>query len=392
MRLLRVIRSLHPSGGGPVEGLKQCSPYLKRLGIETTVATLDTPSSNWLLDLPFKTISLGPVLGGYGYRPGLIKSLSLLSARFDAVIVEGLWQYHSYASWRAFRISPKPYYVFVHGMLDPWFKHAYPLKHYKKSLYWSCFESKLLRDAAAVLFTTRAERDSARESFINYNAIEEVVGYGSSPPPLISGTDVEAFYSSFPGLRGKDIYLFLGRLHPKKGVDLLIQAFAELAHQDPNCHLVLAGPVQPSYHRYLSKIIRTVSIGSQVTWTGSLTGPMKWSAFATAQLFCLPSHQENFGVAVAESLSVGLPVCISGAVNISDLVARSGAGLVHSDTLEGTSDALRLWANMDQHARHQMSRSATTLFFSEFHWEQVSLRLASLLFKGHGSGNTFIVE
>ena len=379
MKLLRVIRSLHPSGGGPIEGLKQSSPFLQRLGIETTVATLDSPDSKWLLDLPFTTVPMGPVFGSYGYRPGLINALILLGSRFDAVIVEGLWQYHALASWRAFRGSSVPYYVFTHGMLDPWFKHAYPLKHLKKSLYWTLSESKLLRDAKAVLFTTSAERDLARQSFNTYQAIEEVVGYGATSPPIVSLSDIMAYYNAFPSLRGKEIYLFLGRLHPKKGVDLLIRAFAHLSREDDNRHLVLAGPVHPRYQRNLVKLARSLSIDSQITWTGPLSGSMKWSAFATAQLFCLPSHQENFGVAVAESLSVGLPVCISSAVNIADMVSQAGAGLVHSDTLAGTSDALVRWSRMDKPARSQMSHSASQLFSSEFHWEQATQHFADLL-------------
>jgi glycosyltransferase involved in cell wall biosynthesis len=108
---------------------------------------------------------------------------------------------------------------------------------------------------------------------------------------------------------------------------------------------------------------------------------MKWAAFSTAHLFCLPSHQENFGVAVAEALSVGLPVCISSAVNISDLVERFGAGLVHPDTLYGTIDALSRWAAMDHDTRALMSRSAMHLFSSQFNWEHVSERLAELLIR-----------
>ncbi len=379
MRILRIIRSLHPSGGGPIEGLKQSVPYLRRLGIETTVVTLDPPGSEWLKGMPFAIIPLGPVFGSYGYYPGLVTALSILGKSFDAVIIEGLWQYHAFAAWRAFHRSSVPYYVYVHGMLDPWFKHAHPLKHFKKSLYWPFADFKLLRDAAGVLFTTPAERDLARTSFNSYRAREHVVGFGAALPPTVSSDDIHSFFTTYPLLAGKEIYLFLGRLHPKKGVDLLIRAFAGIAHNGSNPHLVLAGPVESHYQRRLQVLLRDLSIESQTTWTGPLSGSMKWAAFSTAHLFCLPSHQENFGVAVAESLSVGLPVCISSAVNISGLVLQAGAGLVHSDTLAGTSDALAHWVGMDSTSRLLMSQSAKRLFNAEFHWEQASERLADLL-------------
>ena len=380
MKVLRVIRSLHPSGGGPIEGLKQSAPFFRNCGVDFSVACLDPPESTWLTSLPFQTIPLGPVFGSYGYRPGLPSALSAVGSGFDAVIVEGLWQYHALAAWRAFHSSSLPYYVFIHGMLDPWFKTAYPLKHLKKLIYWSLVEHRLLTDASGVLFTTNTERDLAHQSFHNYRGNDFVVGFGASEPPEISTYDITSFYSRYPSLIGKQIFLFLGRLHPKKGVDLLIRGFADVVAQDRSCHLVLAGPVDRDYYRHLISIVRSLGLDSQVTWTGPLFGPIKWAAFRVADLFCLPSHQENFGVAVAEALSVGLPVCISSSVNISDLVAQAGAGLVHPDTLTGTSVALLRWLQTSSAIRSTMSESALQLFQSQFQWDRVTQRLADLLY------------
>ena len=81
---------------------------------------------------------------------------------FDAVIINGLWQYHSFGAWRALRGTATPYYVFPHGMLDPWFKRSFPLKHLKKWLYWPWAEYRVLRDARAVIFTCEAESSSRR--------------------------------------------------------------------------------------------------------------------------------------------------------------------------------------------------------------------------------------
>ena len=379
MKILRIIRSLHPSGGGPIEGLKQSSPFFRKCGVDFTVACLDSPDSAWLKSLPFETIPLGPVFGSYGYRPGLPSELRTLGSGFDAVIVEGLWQYHAFASWRAFHTSCLPYYVFTHGMLDPWFNRAYPLKHLKKSIYWSLAEQRLLCDASGVLFTTNTEKNLARQSFPNYHAIEYVVGYGASEAPKLSPDDINSFYSRYPSLRGQQIFLFLGRIHPKKGVDLLVRALADAVAQQTSCHLALAGPVDRDYQRHLLSLIDSLGLDSNVTWTGPLSGPMKWAAFRVAQLFCLPSHQENFGVAVAEALSVGLPVCISSSVNISDLVAQAGAGLVHPDTINGTSEALLRWLQTPTAIRSSMSQSALQLFQSQFQWDHVAQRLAGVL-------------
>ena len=207
-----------------------------------------------------------------------------------------------------------------------------------------------------------------------------MVGYGASACPHPSQIDCSAYYKCYPELLGKEVYLFLGRIHPKKGVDLLISAFSQIARHNLNRHLVLAGPVTSSYHSYLDRLIRSLSIESQITWTGHLDGNMKWAAYSSSSLFCLPSHQENFGVSVAEALSASLPVAISSAVNIADRVQATGSGFVRPDTTVGTFDALQSWSSLDPDQRLLMSQRAYSLFINEFQWTQVSGRLARLLY------------
>jgi len=379
LKLLRIIRSLNPYAGGPVEGLISSTPILTSYGIETTVASLDAPSCTWLQNLPFDTLPLGPALGGYGFSRAIIPSIKQALRTADAVIVEGLWQYHVYAAWRALRFSGIPYYVYPHGMLDPWFNEVYPLKYFKKKLYWPFVDSKVLRDSSGVLFTSEAELFRSRRSFTPYQVREYLVGYGASKLTHPSSYQLNQYFTSFPSLIGKDILLFIGRIHPKKGVDYLIQAFAHYAITNPNLHLVLAGPVDTSYRRTLSTLIESLSISNSITWTGHLSGPMKLAAFATADLFCLPSHQENFGVSVAESLSIGLPVCISSSVNISVAVEASSAGIVHPPTLSGTFSGLHRWLTTTPLHRSQMSENASKLYSRDFNWSKSVSLLSSLL-------------
>jgi glycosyltransferase involved in cell wall biosynthesis len=188
-------------------------------------------------------------------------------------------------------------------MLDPWFKRTYPFKHLKKWAYWPWANYRVLRDAKAVLFTTEQERQLARQSFWLYQADEVVVGYGTSAPPGAAEKQRELFLSSFPHLRGQLILLFLSRIHPKKGVDLLIEAFAASAPRDWGLQLVIAGPDQVGWQSKLQHRAVELGIADLITWPGMLTGDLKWGAFRAAHLFCLPSHQENFGIVVAEALA-----------------------------------------------------------------------------------------
>ena len=379
MKLLRLIRSLNPTGGGPVEGIRQITPHLAALGIRTTVASLDPPDAPWLQHQPFEAIGLGPVSGGYGYHRGLPSRIQALAREHDAVIIHGIWQYHAFATWRALRGSAIPYFVYTHGMLDPWFKRTYPLKHLKKWAYWPWADYRVLGDATAVLFTTEQERLLARQSFSLYKAKELVVGYGTSAPPPDAESQSQAFLQRFPQLRGQRILLFLSRIHPKKGVDLLIEAFAAVAHAEPRLQLVIAGPDQVGWQAALQQRAAALGIAERITWPGMLSGELKWGAFRCAELFCLTSHQENFGIVVAEALACGLPVAIAEPVNISAEVAAADAGLVHDDTVAGTTAALRQWLALPAGEKQQMGVRGQQLFRERFDFAAVARHLLPVL-------------
>ncbi len=366
-------------GGGPMEGVRQITPHMAALGVTTTVASLDSSDSPWLQDQPFDAIGLGPVHTGYGYRRGLPPRILTLAKQHDAVIIHGTWEYHAFAAWRALRGTGIPYFVYTHGMLDPWFKRTYPLKHLKKWAYWPWADYRVLRDASAVLFTTEQERLLARQSFWLYKANELVVGYGTSAPPPDAERQRQVFLQRFPHLHGQRVLLFLSRIHPKKGVDLMIEAFAAVAHLDPRLQLVIAGPDQVGWQAVLQQRAAALGIAERITWPGMLSGELKWGAFRFAELFCLPSHQENFGIVVAEALACGLPVSIAEPVNISAVVASAGAGLVNADTLAGTTEGLRHWLALSVLEQQQMGIRGEELFRSSFDFSSLARNLLPVL-------------
>jgi len=321
---------------------------------------------------------VGPGYPKYGYAPGFVPWMQRNAARFDAVVVNGLWQFHSLGSWRTLRNSSVPYYVFTHGMLDPWFKRQYPLKHLKKRLYWPWAEYRVLRDARAVLFTSEEERLLARQSFRRYQANEVVLSYGIQGFGGNAAAQRELFLERFPQVRGKRIVLFLGRVHPKKGCDLLIEAFASLARLDTSLHLVVAGPDQTGMQAQLMELAKRLGVSDAMTWTGMLSGEVKTGAFRAAEVFALPSHQENFGIAVAEALSCGVPVLISNKINIWREIGNDQAGLVADDTLQGTQQLLRGWLALSAERRQQMARNAVECFQRRFQIDRVVTNLLSL--------------
>jgi len=366
VNLLQVISSADPAHGGPMEGIRQTSEVLAQMGHHTEVASSDDPALPWLRDFSLTVHALGPGKSGYGYAPRMVPWLRENAARYDAVIVNGLWQYAGLAAWRALRGRETPYFVYTHGMLDPWFKRAYPLKHLKKSLYWPWGDYRVLRDAKAVLFTCEEEKLLARQSFGLYRANEVVVSYGTAGPAGDAVAQRAAFLSRYPELRGKRLLLFLSRIHVKKGCDLLIEAFARVAGADPSLRLVMAGPDQTGWRPELERRAASLDVPDRITWAGMLTGDMKWGAFYAAEVFALPSHQENFGVAVAEALACSLPVLISNKVNIWREIIEDGAGLVAEDTEAGMTRLLQEWLALPPPARQEMARRARRCFEDRF--------------------------
>lgn len=366
MRILHLTATLDPAAGGPAEGVRQSALALAALGHHVETASLDAPGAPFVGEFALPVAALGPGHGKYGRTPHLVPWLREHGPRFDAVIVNGLWQYHSLAAWQALRGLGVRYYVFPHGMLDPWFKRTYPLKHLKKWFYWPWAEYRVLRDAQAVLFTTEEERVLARQSFWLYRAREQVVSYGTGKPPADAKRQAEAFRCAYPALAGRRIVLFLGRIHPKKGCDLLIRAFADVAREVPQAHLVFAGPGSDDALADLRTIAAHAGVAHRMTWVGMLQGDVKWGAFRTSDAFVLPSHQENFGIAVVEALACGLPVLISDKVNIWREVAADGAGFVAPDTIEGTARNLRHWFALDDTERARMRAQAAATFCARF--------------------------
>ena len=371
IRILHCISSVNPQAGGPIEGLKQLGTINQRRGETVEVVTLDAPDAEWVKNFPFKCYALGPSsIWNWRYTPRLTPWLKENAHRYDIVVINGIWQYNAFGTWRALKGSGTPYFLFTHGMLDPWFKRHYPLKHLKKWLFWPWAEYRVLRDAAAVLFTCEEEKRLAAQSFWLYKCTGFVVSYGTSAPKGDPAYQRQLFLDKFPELQGKKTLLFLGRVHEKKGADLLFKAFAALKSKTPellkDVRIVMAGPYDHPYGQEMQKLATSLGLGDQVTWTGMLQADLKWGAFRAADAFILPSHQENFGIAVAEALACGVPVLISNQVNIWKEISDSRCGLVEPDDQAGTERLIQRWLGTPAPQWDQMKLDAAQCFTERF--------------------------
>jgi len=366
MNLLNAASTLDLTSGGIPEVLKQTTMALSDLGHHIEIVTLDDPSAKFEIGEGIKIHALGPSFGKYHLNFRLIPWLWRNANRFDAILVHGLWQYHSLSVWLISRFLKTPYFVFVHGTLDPWFKHMYPLKHLKKSVYWPWGVYSVLRSANGVIYSTEEERRLASSSFKLYKANEIVVNIGISDPVGESVSQKEVFYNNYPTLRGKRLLLFMSRIDPKKGCEILIEAFSRISKENPSLHLVMAGPDQSNWMPSLQKAAQELNIASRITWTGMLKGDLKWGAILSAECLVLPSHSENFGVVIAESLACGVPVIITDKVNIWREIQVEGAGFVSTDDVSGVSQSLQRWLNLDDTEKERLGANAKKCFLKNF--------------------------
>lgn len=372
-RFLHVIDTLDRRSGGPVAGVATLADHAESDGIEIEVVSLDLPDDECVRDFPVKAYGLGErhwfnrLVPKFRYSSKIVPWLKENAGNYDAIVVNGIWCYHTLAAGRALRAIRKPYVVFTHGMLDPWFKRAYPLKHLKKQLYWTLFLGKVLRDSRFVLFTAEDERLLARGAFIGYAPPHErVVSYGPNDVPAASQAQIEAFRKTVPNLGDRPFLLFLSRIHPKKGCDLLVEAFGKAASGAPSLQLVIAGPDPDNMRSDLDAMAQKYGVADRIHWAGMVSGDAKWGAFRAADAFILPSHQENFGIAVAEALACGTPVLISDKINIWREIVGAGAGLVANNDVAGTQGLITRFMALTADERRRMSEQARTCFLNNF--------------------------
>lgn len=377
MKILHCIHSINSAGGGPVEFIRQLATIRHEFGVEMAVACLDDRNTASSTDFPCPVNALGPGSPGYGYSKEFVPWLEKTRSDFDLVWVHGIWQYSSFGTWLALHQTDSPYVVLPQGMLDPWFNRKYPLKHLKKRLYWPVAEYKVLRDARAVLFTCEEERLLARQSFSPYRCREVITSLGTIGPTGNRQSQIAAFQAKFPELNNKRLLLFLGRIHEKKGADILLSAFAKIGPVCPELQLVMAGPSANNYAAQLKVSFENQypALAQRVTWTGMLSGDLRWGAFYSAEAFILPSHQENFGLAVAEALACSLPVLISNRVNIWREIQAYGGGLVESDCLAGVESLLQRWLQLSDQQRDEFKENARKCFENVFEIRQVFRKL-----------------
>ena len=374
MRVLHLITSIAPENGGTTVALRALTQGCIELGVASAIVTSDTPGEPWLADWEAEIIACGPRHTHFGWVPGLEAVLAAELEKSDVLVLHGLWQYSNLAARRACRAAGRPYIVYPHGMLDPWALRQSFTKQLIKTFVWLTITRPLLQQAARLCFTCPEEQTAASTALRSVPTASVILPLGVEAAPDAVAQLRDEFFQREPGLEGRRILLFLSRLHPKKGCDLLIEGYARWLRTAPSdqasaTHLRLAGP--PESEAYLQQlqdlcVRHGLQIGRDVSFPGMISGRDKWRELAAAQAMILPSHQENFGIVVVEALACGKTVLLSDRVNIWPWIDEAKAGFVAPDTIEGVVTLIEKWSAMAPDEAQAMQRRASALYADRF--------------------------
>ena len=375
MRVGHVISSLEPQAGGPTAALIGLSTAQTRAGADVKILTTykDQPSQavvEVLTRAGVQVRCIGPARGRLGRHPDLADAVRQIVADSDILHIHALWEQIQHQSARTCRRARVPYIFRPCGMLDPW---SLRQSYLSKRIYMAWRLRGDLNRAAALHFTTDLERDLVQPLHLRPPAIVEPNGldladFATLPPP---GT----FAAQHPELAGRPYILFMSRLHHKKGLDILIPAFAR-AHLGPTI-LVIAGPDSDGYRAQIDNLISQNGLAGRTLLMGMIAGAKKIAALSNAELFVLPSYQENFGIVVAEAMAAGTPVILSDGVNIHPQVTAAGAGATFAlaaappQPVAQLAALLEKWMS-DPPLRRQAGQRGRAWVFDHFDWQQIA--------------------
>ncbi len=389
LRILLLAAGMDPREGGPPRVVYGSACALARAGHTVEIATTGPPESvaavraAWpLLDELGIALHVFPRVGPpvLGYSPGMDRFIGEDPARFDAVHVHGVWEWCFARATRTARMAGVRTFVSPHGMLDVW---QLKRSRFKKGLALRLFGTgTMLERADAVLYGTRDEADEARP--LGLNSPARVMPNGVDPQPLADRAAVTArLRERYPQVAGwSHTVLYFSRIHPKKGLDMLVEAFANIAGRHPDAGLLaVAIPQDADYEAAIRARIGELGSGRLVLAT-DMVGPEARAVMAAADVFCLSSHQEGLSIAILEAMSAGLPVLITTECHLDDLDER-GAGKVVPDTVEGLTAGLDALLGLDREALAAMGRTGAAIVAAEYSWEHVAARLTAL-YAGEG--------
>jgi len=389
MKLLCVTPSYWPAFryGGPIASNHNLNRALVKKGIDVTVYTTNVGlgkkvplnqevNNNGVKVTYFTFIKFFEFLGTTGWQFSLKLTYALqrnLNSA-DLVYIPAMWNYPMAVAAYYCRKYKKPYIIAPKGVLYPYTKSK---SAWKKWPYYKLFAERNIKNAMAIHYTSEDEANRCHSLFLGLKNQAIIIPNGIELSEFNNLPTRDNLWKRYPILKDKKIILFLGRINWIKGFDLLVKAYSRLAKERDDVHLLIVGSEEKGYEGKVKGLLKDEGALERVTFTGMLSGREKLEAFAGSDVFVLPSYSENFGMAVVEAMTCGLPVIISDQVGICKEVESARAGLViHTDQDELYSALIELLDNKKRSL--EIGRNGRNLVEEQFSIKKVADKMVKV--------------
>jgi glycosyltransferase involved in cell wall biosynthesis len=377
MKVLHIVHSLTPEAGGNAKVVAGLTENLVRKGVKISVfTTLKTKGEQKKLFQP-QGVDLFVFQQSFLSRwwsyhaKGLKKTLLQEMPKFDIVHIHDIWHYPNFAAYQAAKKAGKPYIISTHGTLEPWALKYHGLK---KRIYMALVQKRILQEAAALHALTDEEIKYSQAFGIDKIIIK--IPNGINPQEFQNLPPRKELERLFPILQEKKIILFLGRIHPIKGLDLLAKAFGRVAREQKDVFMLIVGPDNDAYQAKIEKMLQTEDVLDKVIFTGMLNGRKKMAALNGADIFVLPSYSEGFSIAVLEAMICGLTVIITRQCNFPE-VAEVKAGMVIEPDVDQIANSLTKLLN-EPYLCKEMGKNGQQLVINKFTWDKIVDKMIKL--------------
>ncbi|QIR37999.1 glycosyltransferase [Tolypothrix sp. PCC 7910] len=380
MKVLHIVPGIGSVYGGPATSILNLVKSLALLGIEVDIVTtnangyyqLNVPLQTWIQQDGYR-IQYFPCLYMNDYKISMSMTNWLLwhIRDYDVVNTHAIFSYANLPAYWITKFFNIPNIIHPHGMLEDW---ALNYKNWKKLPYYNLIEKQALQVAKAIRVLAYSEVESIKH--LGLKTPLAFVPNGIWQEDFIELTNSEYFYQKFPQTRDKNIILFLGRIDPKKGLDILAKAFGKIHEKFPKAHLVIAGPDNINFLPKVKKYFAEAKCLDAVTFTGMLTGSSKNAALAAADMYVAPSYSEGFSMSVLEGMAAGLPCVITTGCNFPEAAVAEAAHVVDIDS-DAIANAL-IHCLTNPEAAKIMGDRARQLVFEKYTWENIALQMKQI--------------
>lgn len=374
LKILSIISSLDPKNGGPAKTVLDQNIYFTKVKkYRAEIISLDRKHNLPKYFQGFKKISYFPrnsffskfKLLGINRYPIQLNFLNWLiknKNNYDVFILHGIWDFKNLIA-RLF-IKNK-YYVFLHGTLNPYERKSF-FKYLKKKIYWFLIEKKNLLNAKAVLFTSKEEKKLNNNTFVNTDDLNKLtVDYAIILEKYNQSACSNKLFKTYPFLKNKKYYLFMGRVDPKKGCDILLRSIYLLGDKFKS-NLVFAGDYNNSTGKELKRLVAKLDLQEKVFFLGHVVDDIKSGVLINSKAMLLCSHDENFGISLVESLGCGKPVLTTYKVNTYKKILAYKAGYVANDNARSFCRIINKFENLNLKQKRLMSKNARNCFNENF--------------------------